>query len=141
MAVFTDIPISALCSDGESFTPSPIYPTTCPLFLYVATTLSFCNGFNLAKTSTFSTRLANSSSVNLSISVPKRMSFPFSPAKLQIFFVAYGLSPVNIFVFTPILRNLLSVFATPFLGGSKNPIKPINVMSFSYELSKTSTPG
>ena len=41
VAVLTQIPTSALCSDGASFTPSPMYPTTCPLFFRVFIILSF----------------------------------------------------------------------------------------------------
>ena len=40
-ALLTDIPTSDLLSEGASLTPSPIYPTTCPFFLYKSTILSF----------------------------------------------------------------------------------------------------
>ena len=131
VAVFTHIPTSALCSDGASFTPSPIYPTTCPFFFKVFIILSFCNGFILANTLTSSTSFANSSSVILSTSAPIR-TFLFSiPTKLHIFSVVYWLSPVKIFVVTPYSFNFFIVPLTSFFGGSKNATNPINTISLS----------
>ena len=60
---------------------------------------------------------------------------------LQIFFVAYALSPVKIFVFTPIFFRFVIVCFTPFLGGSKNATYPTNVIFSSSLLLKTSSPG
>ena len=88
VAVCTHIPTSAVCNDGESFTPSPIYPTTCPLFFNVFTTFSFCKGFILANTDTVSTFFASSSSVILSTSVPNKISLLSIPTKLQMLLVA-----------------------------------------------------
>ena len=141
VAESTQIPTSAVCSDGASFTPSPIYPTTWPFFLYVFTTLSFCNGFNLAKTSTSSTAFSNSSSDILSNSTPVIILSDLNPTVLHIFFVAYALSPVRIFVFTPIFLKSFIVFFTSFFGGSKNATYPTNVISLSSLLLKTFTPG
>ena len=140
VAVFTHIPTSALCNDGASFTPSPIYPTTCPFFLRTLIILSFCKGFILAKTFTSSTFLASSSSDILSISVPSNI-FEFSiPTKLQIFSVAYWLSPVKIFVVIPYFFNFFIVLFTSFFGGSKNATKPINIISLSSSLLNISFP-
>ena len=129
-----------MCNEGESFTPSPMYPTTWPLFFSCFTTLSFCNGFILAKTLTSSTFLASSSSDILSISVPKSVSVFSNSTRLQILFAAYGLSPVNIFVVIPILFNFFNVAFASFLAGSKNATNPINVMFASSETLNTFTP-
>ena len=140
VAVLTQIPTSALCSDGASFTPSPMYPTTCPLFFSVFIILSFWSGFIRANTFTFSTSFASSSSDNLSTSVPINI-FSFGiPTKLQMLSVAYWLSPVSIFVVIPYFFNFLIVDFTSFFGGSKNATNPINVISFSSSLLKISFP-
>ena len=117
-----------------------MYPTTCPFCFNVFTTLSFWSGSILANTETFSTTALSSSSLNLSTSFPHKISELSIPTKLHIFEAAYGLSPVNIFVLTPIFFNLVNVFLTSFLGGSKNATNPINVIFFSSSTLKTFSP-
>ena len=128
--VFTQIPTSAECKEAASFTPSPIYPTTCPFFLNTFTILSFCIGFILANIFISSTFLLNSSSVIFSKSEPSKTS-PSIPTKPHIFSVAYWLSPVITFVCIPYFFNSFIVCFTSFFGGSKNPTNPIKVMFFS----------
>ena len=77
----------------------------------------------------------------MSISLPSNISLPLSPTKLQIFFVAYGLSPVNIFVLTPILYKLDIVVFTSFLAGSKKHVNPTNVIFFSHSELNFESPG
>jgi hypothetical protein len=43
-AVMTEIPTSALCREGASLIPSPMYPTTCPRRCSAAMIRSFCAG-------------------------------------------------------------------------------------------------
>ena len=97
-------------------------------------------GFNLANTSISSTFIDRALSLNLSISAPVNISSLLIPANDATIVVEYGLSPVNIFVFTPYFLNLFIIFLTSFLGESKKATKPINVISFSLFSSKDRTP-
>ena len=83
----------------------------------------------------------NSSSVNLSISAPIKTLSLLIPTVLHMFSVAYLLSPVITFKFMPAFLSFNNTFLTSFLGGSKNPTKPINIISFSSLLEKMSLPG
>ena len=52
-----------------------------------------------------------------------------------MFCVAYGLSPVIIFVVTPYSFNFCIVSFTSFLGGSKNATNPTNTILDSSDIS------
>ena len=127
-AVSTDIPTSALCIDGASFIPSPMYPTTLPASFKTRTILAFWIGESFANTLVFFKFLLSAASDSFSTLLPSIilsvLIFTFS----QIAFVTYSLSPVSTITLIPSLFNLsISSFALSF-GGSKNPIKPIKTI-------------
>src|ERR1039457_4027721 len=49
----TEMPTSAVCNDGASLMPSPMYPTTCPRALRARITRFFCSGDMRAKIAPF----------------------------------------------------------------------------------------
>jgi hypothetical protein len=53
-------PICAAFSEGASFTPSPVIPTTCPAAFNAVTMRSFCSGMMRAKIVTSATAPARS---------------------------------------------------------------------------------
>jgi len=130
-AVSTETPTSALFSDGASFIPSPMYPTTFPAFSKVCTILDFCIGDNFANTFVFFNNLCNAVSDNFSIWLPKTIISVLISTSLHIAFVTYSLSPVRTITRIPSLLSLfISSLALDF-GGSKNPTKPTSVILFS----------
>ena len=74
------------------------------------------------------------------MSLPSNISLLSMPTKLHILLVAYGLSPVKIFVVIPIFFKFFIVVFTSFFGGSKNATRPINTISFSSEMLNTFIP-
>jgi len=99
-ALLTEIPTSALLSEGASLIPSQRYPTTNHFFLSTEIILSFWLGDNLAKIFASMTLIASSSS---SITFRSRYSHDIIPSigisnSSQIFLVTSGLSQVRIFM-------------------------------------------
>ena len=123
-AVSTEIPTSALLSDGLSLIPSPIYPTTLPFSFNTLTILAFSIGESFAKIFTFFSTLPNALSESFSISLPKTILGELIPTFLHTLLVTSLLSPVKTITLIPASFSFFTDFAALSFGGSKNPINP-----------------
>ena len=92
---------------------------------------AFCMGFNLAYKLVASTFSANSVSLKVSIWLPSNTSPTSMPTSLQTFLATKALSPVKTFTLTPCSFNAAKALAAEALAGSKKPMYPISVNSFS----------
>ena len=85
----------------------------------------------------FLTSLSTATSDNLSNSLPKIMCLDLIFTLSHIHFVTSALSPVKTITRMPALFILSTACFALSLGGSKKPMKPINIMFFSSFTSKS----
>ena len=135
-AVSTEIPTSEFISEGLSFIPSPIYPTIFPASFKSLTILAFWIGESLANILTLFNIRITAWSDNLSISLPNMIFLELIFTLLQIHRVTSALSPVRTITLIPWLFNFSIAILALSLGGSREPIKPINTIFFSEFISK-----
>ena len=130
-AFSTEMPTSASRREGASFIPSPMYPTTWPLYRRAIMIRFFCAGVMREKIVTPSTTLDRVSTSICSTSAPLRVPFTGSPISSQVFFATRSLSPVRIFSSIPDRARSWIESRALSLGGSMKVISPARTMSFS----------